>query len=150
MVIEQVSVSWGATIISVSCQDEDAYGALPEIAYHNNVKCGKCSFHPDKKLAFYRSGHISTALAVYVPPEPTEHELMRMTNDELVQAGYLIIRKRGNITTYIPTAKYKNGMNAATMPELPTTTISKDGVVVYEQNAVRGLLSAYVAEGDQA
>lgn len=105
MVVQEVGQAWGATIISVVCDSQEQYDQLPAAVKANGLICGKCSFHDHIKRAYYRSS-LQVVDIIPISDNPTELQLERMSNEELVAAGYLTIERRGLATIYRPTRKF--------------------------------------------
>lgn len=137
MLAEEVSEAWGAVIVSVYCANEEHYQMLPQSLKCKGAICGKCAFHPDTNRAYFRSN--MEVVSITVPQQITENDLMRMNNQELIAEGYLVIKKRGNCTTYVPTIKWKRGMGLVEndLPQLTTTIQDHAGIRALPENIFR-------------
>lgn len=131
-----ISYDFGALIISMPCHDLSIYHQMSDVIRYEGTHCIKCAFHHNTQRAYYRSNATL----------PTDKQLINMDNEELVADGYLIIQRRGKMTTYIPTSRYTAGMHADTMPEPITIIQDHTGEYQYQPTAVRGLLAAYMGE----
>jgi hypothetical protein len=138
IVIHNVSQNWGATIVVAQCQDQKYYDRLPSFIMCQGIKCYKCAFHPDTHRAYYRSPIESIIIA----PEPTETDLMNMDRQQLIDQGYLVIQKRRNLTSFVPTDKWRQGMKLDYNSEL-TTIHTQQGIKTFNHQEVKGILAQY-------
>lgn len=135
MMAEEVGIAYGATIVAIYACNEAHYHQLPQTVQYGGVMCYKCSYHDHTQRAYYRSN-----VQTHQPPM-SDSDIMRLTNDELVADGYLIIEHCGVMTKYTPTDKWKQTMMKVE-PQI-TFVHSKDGCRALPPVGVKGLLPAY-------
>jgi hypothetical protein len=63
--------------------------------------------------------------------------LLRLTEQEAIEQGYLIVQRCGTNTSYIPTAKYRDAMRAP--KALPMTTYTSQGEFIHDPEDIHHL-----------
>jgi hypothetical protein len=134
MLAEEVGIAWGATIVAIYACNEAHYHQLPYTVQYGGTTCYKCSYHEHTQRAYYRSNVEPSTCGA------TDSDIMRLSHEELVSEGYLIIERCGVMTKYIPTDKWRHTMMQV-QPQ-PTFIHSKDGCRALMPSVIKGLLPA--------
>lgn len=104
IIATDVGFAYGAKIVSLYCADEEHYNRLPQAIAHDGQLCTKVSFHNDVCRAKYRS--IDNNLVVK-PVDRDPSAIKYLSTEECIAGGYLVRRKSGVMTEYLPTDKYR-------------------------------------------
>lgn len=138
MRIPSAGYTFGAYVVAVECHSEEEYYYLPLSIQHGGYRCAKYSYNRETNRAFYRSN-----VEAVVPQRRISH-VLRMSDEELIAAGYLTIEQRGRMKSYRPTAKYQ----ALLRPQSPTVVQSSAGIRTLTGSHTDRLLQSYLYDED--
>ena len=104
--IENVEVIGSVIKLAVYCVDQEHFDELPMSILYQGRTCTKMAYNPNSMRCFYQTGLV---VEDYMQTSSND-QLINLSQEEMIRLGYLVIERRGSMTSYVPTDKFKLSM----------------------------------------